>query len=299
MNYNKIEENILRLINTNPLCIVLKNDAYGFGLKKVLSLGIKNKVKWFAVNSITEAIDVRLISDAKVLLFGKYFGNIELLKQYKIIPTASTIEEINLYTNNKISFAIKLDTGMNRYGFKDFDEEILTSSYVVMLYTHLYHKSMDNIKIVERLKSMCRRYNKLLQIGGSLAYGQTDEMLRVGKILYKDALSLYGRVSIIKKVLKNESVGYDGIYIASKECRVAIIDIGYYNGLPVIYNGEVYCKGRRYAVIGRVCMNHCFILVDDQVCEQDLVEFFGENISMEEFMANSNKTEYECFLSIR
>ena len=124
-------------------------------------------------------------------------------------------------------------------------------------------------------------------------------MIRIGKIIYDGAISLFGHIINIKKVLKGESVGYDGIFKASKDCLIGVCDIGYVNGLDILYNGNVVINGRYYRVVGKVCMDQCFVLIDDFVSLGDEVEFFGINISEDEFIDKNKMTKYELLLQIR
>ncbi len=45
-------------------------------------------------------------------------------------------------------------------------------------------------------------------------------------------------------------------------------------------------------------MDHCFILIDDNVKILDEVEFFGKTIPEDEFIKQNRMTKYEMFLQI-
>ena len=80
---------------------------------------------------------------------------------------------------------------------------------------------------------------------------------------------------------------------------VGVCDIGYVNGLNRFYNGDVFINGRYYPVIGKCCMDQCFILIDSLVNIGDDVEFYGDNISEDLFIMKNNMTKYELYLHIR
>ncbi len=73
----------------------------------------------------------------------------------------------------------------------------------------------------------------------------------------KPALKLTTYVSQTKDLLKGESVGYDFTFTAKKNMKIAILPIGYFDGIDrslsnkgVVSIGNKYCK-----IIGRVSMN--------------------------------------------
>lgn len=299
INYDQIENNILTIKKTNDIILVVKNDAYGFGLKKVVEIALRCGVDKFAVNTIEEAILLRKITDKYILLFGYSIKHIQRLIIYNIIPTASSYNEITIYNKFKIKYELEIDSGMNRFGIKGFNDKYLSDEYLFGVYTHFYKESIIDYNLISLIKRECNKHNKHYHFGGSMLYLKTNDTIRIGRLAYSDAISLYGNVVMLKIVNKDECVGYDSLYRALKNEIIAIVDIGYYNGLRVNYNGYVYINKNRYQTVGKICMNHCFILVDSSVNIGDKVEFFGENINIDEFLSNNNMTEYECFLSIR
>jgi alanine racemase len=98
---------------------------------------------------------------------------------------------------------------------------------------------------------------------------------------------------------KNETIGYDGEYKAKKNILVGICNIGYYNGLRRNYKGRLSINDKYYRVIGRICMNQMFILIDYDVKIGDKVIIFGKNITKKEFLLHNNMSNYESFLLIR
>ncbi|MBO5711221.1 MAG: hypothetical protein J6R47_00140, partial [Acholeplasmatales bacterium] len=138
-----------------------------------------------------------------------------------------------------------------------------------------------------------------IHIGGSIAYHYTNLPIRIGRIIYDDADALYGSIVYHHKAYKGEEVGYDGSYVLDHDTTIAIIDVGYSNGIRRDFSGEVYIKGKRAKVIGKVCMNHIYVACDFDIKIGDIVEFFGENMSKDEFLCKNFMTNYESFLLIR
>ena len=115
------------------------------------------------------------------------------------------------------------------------------------------------------IEDLAKRYNKKLHIGGSICYKHSSSMLRIGKILYENSISLIGNIVNVKYVKCNEGVGYDSYYVADKDVIIGVCDVGYVNGLNRFYNSLVFINDKFYKVVGKVCMDQCFILIDEHV----------------------------------
>lgn len=299
VDYKRIKENILRLKKDNELILVLKDNAYGFGVDKVFDVARACNIDRFAVNNIEEAIFLRLKDkDIEILLFGYQTNNIGFIKEYNILPSISTEEEFNLYKGHHIKMALKYDSGMNRFGFKRINEDMLLSPYITTIYTHLAKEDSGNYDIIDYVHGLALKYNKLVHVGGSIAYFYTSLPIRIGAAIYDGADSLYGNVVYVHEGKKGEEVGYEGSYTLEDDGYLAIVDVGYANGIRREFNGEVYSHGKRFRVIGKVCMNQLFVLVDSSIKIGDIVEFYGQNITKEEFLEKNIMSNYESFLLI-
>lgn len=300
VDYDVIDRNIKKIKETNDIVLVVKNNAYGFGLEKIVNIAISNNIKRFAVNNIEEAIKLRKLNkDIKILLFGYQNGNIKLIKEYNINPTINDINELNLYSNEKVECCLEIDCGMNRFGVKEFNECILCNPYITEIYTHLYKRSKHNKDIIEKIAYLAQKYDKYFHIGGSIAYEYTKYPIRIANMIYEDSELFYGNIVFIKEVRKNETLGYDGEYKAKKNVMIGICNIGYYNGLRRNYKGRVSINNKYHKIVGRICMNQMFILIDCSVKIGDKVIIFGENITKNEFLFHNNLSNYESLLLIK
>lgn len=300
IDYNVIAKNIENIKKTNELILVLKNNAYGFGMENILNIGIKNNIYKYAVNTIDEAINLRkLNNDISILLFGYNINNLNDIKRYNIIPTINSVDELSVYIRNNIKCSLEIDVGMNRFGIKTFDEEILSNPLIIELYAHLYKDCDSNYNIVKNLINLAKRYNKNIHFGGSIAYKYTTYPIRIAHMIYDDSDELIGKIVYVKPVRKNDTVGYDGLYKVKDKGIIGICNIGYYNGIKRNYSGRVSINGKYYQIVGKICMNHMFILIDSNVNINDLVVVYGKNIAKNEFLHNNSISNYESFLLIR
>ncbi len=121
--------------NTHAFFPVVKANAYGHGIievaKMCLSFESANKIKAFNVGTIEEAILLRKhgINTPVLALLGSTTinskSNIELAKQYDIMVVVHNKETLQEAIEAKLSFALKWNTGMNRFGFNEDELENL------------------------------------------------------------------------------------------------------------------------------------------------------------------------------
>ncbi|MDE6945596.1 MAG: alanine racemase [Anaeroplasmataceae bacterium] len=285
-------------MKTNDVILVVKDNAYGFGICYMVHIAKKLNIKKFAVKSISEGIFLRsLYVESEILLLGKTKASeLSFIKKYQLIPTINDYDDYLLFKEQNIGCHLGIDTGMNRFGMKSGYLAIINDGIVKGIYSHCYDS--NNKQKIKFMEELSKNYLKPLHIGGSIAYKQTTATLRVGKMLYENALYFYGHIVNIKELKEEETVGYDGVYQASRPTKIGVCDIGYADGLHLYFNGRVHIRQGFYSVVGRCCMDHCFILIDDHVKIGDEVEFFGNTIAEDEFIKYNQMTKYEMFLQI-
>ena len=82
------------------------------------------------------------------------------------------------------------------------------------------------------------------------------------KIPLFPVLSLKCRIADIKKVYAGEEVGYGLAYTASEDKMIAVISIGYADGIPRAMScgkGSVLINGRESQILGRICMDQMMV----------------------------------------
>ncbi|MGG4440749.1 serine racemase VanT catalytic subunit [Brevibacillus fortis] len=245
-------------------------------------------------------------------------------------------KKLNGY-NVKIPVHIKIDTGMGRLGESWERPEKIAAMYryknlqVGGTFTHL--SVADSLEasdiaytknqiarfqnVIEQLKDMGIDPQKLhVQSSyGVLNYGELHyDYARMGIALYgmlsnqgdtvkasvdlRPVLSLKARVVQVKQVEKGAAVGYGRAYSVQQDSKIAIVSIGYADGIPrMLSQAEATCliRGKRRPIIGFVCMDQLIIDITDmeEVQVGDVVTFIGidqdESITAEE-MAQQCKT---------
>jgi alanine racemase len=73
----------------------------------------------------------------------------------------------------------------------------------------------------------------------------------------RPAMSLYGRVALVKEVPAGSGVSYGHTYVTERDTTLAVIPLGYADGIPrhASNRGPISVRGHTFSVAGRVCMD--------------------------------------------
>lgn len=114
---------------------------------------------------------------------------------------------------------------------------------------------------------------------GIAVYGLTP-VPEAGDFGLRPAMTLRARVALIKRVAAGEGVSYSHLWTAPRDTTVALLPIGYADGVPrgLTNRLDVWLGGQRRPVVGRICMDQ--VVVDcgpdgGGVAEGDTAVFFG------------------------
>lgn len=200
---------------------------------------------------------------------------------------------------------IKVDTGMHRLGYDPADPQTVCSAFglahihVAGIYTHLCAADSPDdadVQFTERqIDSFRRLLHTLTAMGirlpkihmhssyGLLNYPGLDcDYARVGIALYgvysgpndrtklrpdlRPVLSLRSRVVLVRSLPRGESVGYGRAFTTERRSKIAVIPIGYADGIPRNLScgrGCVLIGGQKAPIVGRICMDQLTVDVTD------------------------------------
>jgi alanine racemase len=127
-----------------------------------------------------------------------------------------------------------------------------------------------------------------------------EAKLTAKKLTLKPVLSWKTKVIDVKVLPKNHGIGYDASFITDKETKVAVVSVGYYDGVPrsASNKGWMLVKGKRVPVRGKVMMNMCVLDVTNlDVKVGDEVVVIGaqgkEKVTAEDWANWSGTINYE------
>lgn len=97
----------------------------------------------------------------------------------------------------------------------------------------------------------------------------------------RPVMQLETRVASIKLFEKGSSISYGRTWEAKKSSYIAVLPIGYADGLLRVYSNKltVAINGRGYKIVGRICMDQCMVDLKDnpyKVRQFDRVIIFGD-----------------------
>ncbi len=175
--------------------------------------------------------------------------------------------------------------------FRLFDE---ASSQLQAAFTHKILRHIDNSAGIEhfpeRQLDMCR-----LGIG---LYGVDS---RDNRILH-NVCTLKTTILQLRKVPKEETVGYSRRGVLTRDSVIAAIPIGYADGLNRhLGRGKCYClvNGKPAPYIGNICMDVAMIDVTEIDCrEGDTVEIFGDHLPVTVLSDAIDTIPYEVLTGI-
>jgi alanine racemase len=317
-------------MSNSEIFLVIKANAYGHGAKELASYAYKeHHIRYFAVATLEEALEIRdaLENNVEILVLG--FVDplfVEVASNKNIILTVFDKDiaikySENLHDNLKLKVAIKIDSGMNRLGFKS--PEIVQKCLndirnfdVFCLMSHLSSADNDKAFTLSQI-SLFNEYIKLLgsnyhtSLFNSAAicnFNNTYTFTRPGIMTYgyvnaksqvklKHVMYLYTKIVHINNVKANEKIGYDGSFVAPHDMKVGVLPIGYGDGYrrELSNRGYVYIDKFKCSIIGNICMDMLMIDITslpEKYVDYD-VEILGDNIDAKKLGEMCNTIPYE------
>lgn len=312
---------------------VIKDDAYGLGADIVAQL-LYNKAQarvFFVAHAIEGQKIVALIKDVTIyVLQGIGADSADIFRENPaLIPVICTPQmfsfwkELNLQDRKP---AIQIETGLNRLGFREKDLAALSEADRAsfgMVMSHLAcGDEKDHFMNEHQLNNFKRLKQKYFSnIPASLAasdgvFLSPDfhfDMVRLGAAMYgintapyrpnqmKNVVSLKAPVLQIADLPKGDFVGYSATYRAADNRKIAIVSIGYGDGLPRSLSnvGKVFfatSQGHEEArIIGRVSMDNiiCDVTNISSIAEGDMAILADDFYPLDDVARDGATISYE------
>ena len=115
----------------------------------------------------------------------------------------------------------------------------------------------------------------------------------------KEAFRLKTRVIQVKEINPGDYVGYGFFHRAENKEHIAVVDVGYADGIGRKRMGShMAINGKKYRIVGAVGMSMCQLLVDETVKRGDLVDVLGGGIPIRTITVHNGTTMYELMTNI-
>ncbi len=290
-------EELRKKANGAEVCPVVKSNAYGLGalemVKALRECGCKN----FYVSTAKEGADVRKkFPDIQInVLNGPSEQTMALFRAARLTPVLNNPEQLEIWEkgkskNSDTGCIINIETGFNRLGFKEQDWPLLTperlrENKVSLVMSHLSCAGDDQSDplVQKQNKHQFDVYKKMLKnfegIPGSLALdammvnnsGAKISQIRSGaalcginvwpgKLNLEPVMTIEAPVLQTEQIKKGDTVGYGATFTAQTDTKIAVIGIGYSNGIPrsLSNKGKVFFSDGdnmyEAPIVGRISM---------------------------------------------
>lgn len=326
---------------TKMACMV-KAFGYGAGSYEVAKTLQEQRCDYLAVAVADEGAELRKAGiSIPIIVMNPEMSSFNVLLENRLEPEIYSFRLLEMVIREterrgitSYPIHIKLDTGMHRLGFKVSDvpqiiERIKEQSGVVVrsLFSHLAGSDSDSLDDftemqVAMFQNATQQFEEgleqkvikhILNSGGIERFARYQmDMVRLGIGLYgvsasgqnglRNVTTLKTTILQIQNVPAGDSIGYNRMTFVDRDSRVAIVPIGYADGLNRHFGnrvGEVTIKGKRCPILGNICMDICMIdVTDTDAQEGDAVIIFGEELPVYELAKKLNTIPYEILTSI-
>ncbi len=224
----------------------------------------------------------------------------------------------------RVSVHVAIDTGMHRLGIPSGDIEVLSSIYalknlkVTGTFSHLCVSDSLDVEAQEYTKKQLSNFQESLSALSAkgidpgrthiqASYGlwnlpqQPWSIVRTGMALFgiksspsavansiplSPVLSLKSRITHLTHLQAGQSAGYGLAFRTERDCNIAVVSIGYGDGIPRDYGlrgGYVLIHGAACRVVGLVCMDQMLVDVTDmpEIAPGDIVTVAGRDGELE------------------
>jgi len=324
------------------LMVMVKAFSYGSGIVEIARLLEFHGVDYLAVAVADEGMELREAGiSIPIVVMNPELNSFQNMLDFKLEPNLYSRELLTNFNqaarrNALIDFPvhIKVDTGMNRLGFKTEKEIKEIAAFIkktgtLKVHTVFSHLAgSDDPRLDPFTEKQIRRFDLLSSIlpdafdytvhrhilnsAGIERFSQYQyDMVRLGIGLYgisstllklKNISTLKTTVSQVKKVGPDESIGYGRRGRVTRPSKIAVIPIGYADGLARSLGngtGRAWVNNAYVPLIGNICMDMCMLdVTQTEVKAGDEVELLGPHIPVTELAEKTGTIPYEIFTGI-
>ncbi|MDP2097076.1 MAG: alanine racemase [Methylobacter sp.] len=334
LNLGALQHNLDKVRGCAPdakVMAVIKANGYGHGLIRMAEA--LKQADAFAVARVDEGIRLRnagLGHRIAVLEGFTCAEELEKLQYYQLDAVVHCLSQLDIFdaiAGQPIAAWLKLDTGMNRLGFK---AEAFNAVYQrlsqcavikqpINLMTHFANaddisddKTLKQISLFQQTVAGLPGERSLANSAAILAWESSlSDWVRPGIMLYgispfpdatgqqlglKPVMSLHSRLIAVKPIEAGDTVGYGGSWTCKKSTMLGVVAIGYGDGYPryAKIGTPVLINGQRVPLIGRVSMDMMTVDLglDTEAKPGDPVTLWGDDLPVEEIALCADTIPY-------
>ena len=320
---------------------VIKADAYRMGMVPVAKALAAEGADLFFVARVEEGIVLRaILPHARIFVFdGVVPGSSPALIAHRLTPVLNGPDEIAEWSQaatarkSMLDAALQIDTGMNRSGLSHTEvgnlaanaRRALAGINLNLIMSHLAcadePEHEQNRRQLERFRAALAALpsapaSLAASAGIELGRDYLFDLVRPGMALYggspvpsrpnpyRTVVVLTSQVLQLRKLEAGETVGYGGAFAARRPARLAIVALGYADGLIRASGakGRAAIGGVLVPYAGRISMDLLALDVTD-VPDHALhrgaaVEFLGDAISLDDAARAAGTITHEVLTAI-
>jgi alanine racemase len=347
VNLSQLRRNIEAIrahVGLAKIMPMVKANAYGHGVDGVAPF-IEPYVDYFGVAILEEGIHLRELGITRPILVAggtlpeqvPYFAEYDLILTGASVELLEVAEKIAETSGKRIKTHLKIDSGMERVGVREYEAEALIRKSAVCshldvegIYTHLANSEVSDRRHsklqLERFQEVLDVYRRLgipvppvkhiCNSGGILNLPEAHfDLVRPGILFYgvypgsevdraidvRQAVTWHAAVSYSKRTRPGRPVSYGSLWQSEVETRIVTIPCGYADGYfrRMTNQARVVIHGKRYPQVGRICMDQFMVNVgDDDVSVGEDVVLLGDGIRAEDLAEWAGTNEYEVLTNI-
>jgi len=313
--YHNLNKLALKSGSKTKIAAVLKDNAYGHGIKEIAKL----TSQW----GIEEAV---VISNEEASKIEHFFKNILVLndKPTNNPKLSYAITEIKALKNapKGAKLELKVDTGMHRNGIliSELKEalEIIKAKDLNLYGVFTHYRSADEFSSefawqkanFEQVKEITKasgikevrfhshnsasllrskNFNEDIARVGIAMYGYNELPEPLEQIELKPVMSLWAKRISTRELKPGQRVGYGGDFIAKKDMTISTYDIGYGDGLFRGDSQKPLQTKEGLLILGRVSMD--FISIEstkDEICIFDNAKKLAQHFNTISYEITTN-----------
>jgi alanine racemase len=326
-------------LTSGECAAVVKANGYGLGLEPITTKLAKAGCRTFFVADLSEARRARNCArDAAIYVLNGYSPQAApVFADINARPVLNSMAEFVEWNAFAMAHdwhggaALHIDTGMNRLGLSPQEAIALAPHFeggshgITLVMSHMasagipdYPSNARQIRQFQELRAAYRGIPASLANSSAIFLDDAThcEMARPGAALYginpgpgkpnpmRNVAQLTGRILQVREVGQGETVGYDAAWTARRPSRIAVVALGYADGLlrsgsgtDARHGGAVVIAGRHCPIVGHISMDLLCADITEvsagKVSRGDIATVIGDAIPVDDVAAAAGTISYE------